>query len=99
MGYYEAITFDENANINHLTSNGTLGIVYGDYNSARLQPYHRLDVAVKKRIELKGSCALESELSVINVYNRKNVFYVDRMTNEQVYQLPILPGLRVSVEF
>ena len=99
MGYYEAITFDENANIDPLTVNGTMGLVYGNYNSARLPSYHRLDIAVKKRISLKDKCVLESELSVINVYNRKNVFYTDRQTNEKVYQLPVLPALRVSVEF
>jgi hypothetical protein len=99
LGYYEAITFDENANINHLTVNGMPGIIYGKYNSARLQPYHRLDISVKKRINLNGMSVLEIELSIVNAYNRKNVFYTDRMTNQQVYQLPFLPAMRISVDF
>lgn len=99
MGYFEAVMFDENANIDHKTSNGTLGIIYGEYNSARLQPYHRLDISMKKRISLGDRGILETELSIINVYNRKNIFYTDRMTNEQVNQLPFLPGLRIGLEF
>jgi hypothetical protein len=99
MGYYEAINFDENALINHLTSNGSLGMVYGDYNTARLPSYHRLDMAIKKRISIKTKSVMEFELSVINLYNRKNVFYSDRKTNEMVYQLPFTPSLRISLEF
>jgi len=36
---------------------------------------------------------------VVNVYNRENVFYVDRITNEVVYQLPIMPSLGISLTF
>ena len=99
MGYCETVMLDENANINHLTSNGSMGILYGDYNAARLPDYHRLDMAVKKRFPLKGHSLLEAEFTVINVYDHENVFYTDRKTNEQVNQLPVLPSLRVSMEF
>jgi len=99
MGYYETVALDENATINHLTSNGNPGIVYGEYNSKRLPSYHRLDAAVKKRFVIMGRDMLEVEFTVINIYNRKNIFYTDRRTNEQVYQLPFLPSLRVGVEF
>jgi hypothetical protein len=98
-GYYEAIPFDENANINYLTVNGSMGMVYGEYNSSRLPSYHRLDLAVKKSMQLKAGRALETEFTVINLYNRKNIFYTDRRTNEQLYQLPFLPSLRVSYVF
>lgn len=98
-GYYETVTFDENGKIDHLTSNGDLGIIYGSYNSARLPAYHRLDAAAGRKIVLRGAAALEVELSIINIYNRKNIFYIDRLTNEIVYQLPFLPSLRIGVEF
>jgi hypothetical protein len=39
------------------------------------------------------------DLSVINVYNRENVFYVDLVTNEVVYQLPFMPSIGLSVYF
>jgi hypothetical protein len=42
---------------------------------------------------------LEATASVINVYNRKNIFYVDRITNERVDQLPILPAIGLSLTF
>jgi hypothetical protein len=98
-GYYETVTFDEDATINHLTSNGEMGIIYGDYNSTRLPSYHRLDAAILKKFPLGKMSVIEAEFSIINIYNRKNIFYIDRRTNEQVYQLPFLPSLRVSIEF
>jgi len=98
-GYYETVTFDETGKVNHLISNGDLGILYGEYNSARLPAYHRLDVAVGKTFQFEGTTVLEVEISIINLYNRKNIFYMDRRTNEQVYQLPFLPSLKVGLEF
>jgi hypothetical protein len=98
-GYYEIVGFDENANINHLTSNGSMGMIYGEYNTSRLTAYHRLDLSVKKRFPVRDKLLVETEFNIINVYNRKNVFYTDRLTNEQVYQLPVLPSLRISIEF
>ena len=38
---------------------------------------------------------LDVTLSITNVYNRKNVFYVNTF-NEVVYQLPILPSLSLA---
>jgi hypothetical protein len=37
--------------------------------------------------------------SVTNVYNRKNIFYVNRVTNQTIYQFPFLPSLGVSYKF
>jgi hypothetical protein len=98
-GYYEEIHFDENANSNYLTQNGELKVLYGEYNSKRLPPYHRLDVGARKYFPLSQRTTLTAELTIINVYNQKNIYYIDRRTNEVVYQLPILPGLRVGVNF
>lgn len=42
---------------------------------------------------------MEINASVTNLYDRKNVFYKDRVTNETVYQLPIMPSLGVSLYF
>jgi hypothetical protein len=36
---------------------------------------------------------------VTNLYSRQNVFYINRVTNEKVYQLPIMPSLAVSFKF
>jgi len=48
---------------------------YGDVNSFRMPPYHRMDIALTRKII---SRRLSSELifSVYNVYNRANPYYI-----------------------
>ena len=46
-----------------------------DRNSARLLPYHRLDLSVKRGIRLFGADA-EAFLQVFNVYSRRNEWFV-----------------------
>lgn len=101
QGYYE--------NLNLLSSglgtsvaqqNGQIGLQYAtDINGGRLSWYHRLDISVKKRFELSRTSNVEATFSLTNVYDRNNVFYVDRYTNVVVYQLPILPSINVTWNF
>ncbi|MCK4569927.1 MAG: hypothetical protein KAT76_06530, partial [Bacteroidales bacterium] len=99
QGYYEKINFEEGIYTDYTTSNGELGILYSDLNAGRLPTYHRLDIDLKKRFHISEHTVFEVDVSVVNVYNRKNIFYVDRITNEIVYQLPIMPSLGVSLAF
>ena len=71
----------------------------GEFNSERMPYYHRMDVTVKKRIKFKNQSELEIVGSITNVYNRRNIFYVNRVTNEEIYQFPILPSFGVSYNF
>ena len=98
-GYYESNTFDEFQLGNPMEQNGNLDIYYGQYNTARLPAYHRLDLSIKKKFKTRGRTGIEAEANVVNAYNRKNIYYVDRATNETVHQLPLLPGLRLGVTF
>ena len=98
QGYYEELFFS-NIGTTITITNGSLGILYGDYNSHRLTYYSRLDVDIKKSFHFGKRMKLEVDLSVTNVLNEKNVFYVDRITNTIVYQLPILPSLGLSFTF
>ena len=70
-----------------------------DLNQGRLSSYHRLDLAIKKHIELGENSTVDVTFSVTNLYSRKNIFYVDRITTEKVYQLPLLPSLGASWKF
>jgi len=99
QGYYEQINFDEGIYTDYTTANGELGILYSDLNAGRLPTYHRLDMDIKKRFHFSEHTVFEIDFSIINVYNRENIFYVDRITNEIVYQLPIMPSLGVSLAF
>ncbi|MDT8392401.1 MAG: TonB-dependent receptor [Bacteroidales bacterium] len=99
QGYYELINFDEGIYTDYTTANGELGVLYADLNAGRLPTYHRLDLNIKKRFSFSENTIFEIDASVVNVYNRENIFYVDRITNEIVYQLPVMPSLGVSLAF
>ena len=99
-GYYQGENFNDGVTTDYTTSNPSeLEILLGPLNSARLPTYHRFDLSVKKRFEFKNNTILEATLGVTNMYNRENIFYVNRVTNEKIYQLPILPSIGVSYDF
>ena len=76
-----------------------MSLIYGDLDKGRLPYYHRLDLTVKRKFQLGGNTALEASFSVINVYNRKNIFYFDRIKYERVDQLPIMPSIALNFTF
>lgn len=77
-------------NDDYVTTNDDVYFMLADLNQARLPSYHRLDLGAKKKFFLGNRHTLELYFSMTNVYNYKNVFYVNRMTNSVVYQLPFL---------
>lgn len=100
-GYFQGEPFNDGVTTDYTTSNPQeLSILLGTLNSARLPTYHRFDITVKKRWEFKKSKSLlEATIGVTNIYNRENIFYVNRVTNEKVFQLPVLPSIGVSYSF
>jgi hypothetical protein len=99
QGFYENITFSDGINTDYTTSNGDIGIQYATINQGRLPYYHRLDITMKRRFELGPNSTMEISLGATNVYDRKNIFYFDRITYKRVDQLPIMPSLGLSVKF
>jgi len=99
QGFYESLTFPDGINSNVGTENGNLGVIYGDLYNGRLPVYHRLDIDVKRNFFLSANTKLVADLSVTNVYDRKNVFYVDLITSKVVYQLPFMPSFGLSLYF
>jgi len=81
------------------------GIVdYPEKNSARLLPYHRMDVSIAREGHLFGAGA-EWFLQIFNVYNRRNEWFVSYDTSELVidadvaHQLPLIPTVGVNFAF
>lgn len=72
-------------------------IYWGGKNVSRLPVYHRLDLSVTKKFRL-GFADITLGASVVNVYDRKNIYYFDKDTGEKVYMLPVLPSASVKVE-
>jgi hypothetical protein len=79
-------------------------VIAGERGSARLLPYHRLDVSARRPITLFG---LPGELvvEVFNVYNRRNEWFVQYEADGPVTEatvvrmLPLIPSVGVNLEF
>lgn len=100
QGFYQNIDLSKVATTDILTGNYDLGtILSGERNGGRLSDYHRLDASLKRTFHFSKNSKLEILASVTNAYNRENIFYVDRLTNNRVNQLPILPSLGVTFGF
>ncbi|MEM6648375.1 MAG: TonB-dependent receptor [Bacteroidota bacterium] len=71
-------------------------VIYERPFSGLLPAYHRLDLSGNYTIEMPGA-ALTVSGSLINVYNRANLFYLDVFTLRRVDQLPFVPSLGVKI--
>ena len=99
QGFYEYYSFQDGINFDYTTTNGELGVLYGELNNGRLPTYHRLDLDVKRKFYFTENIMLEADFSVTNVYNRNNVFYVNLVTSDVARQLPILPTFGLTLSF
>lgn len=99
QGFYPNIQFNNNINYNYTTSNANLGYIPGVLNSGRLIDYHRLDIGFRYFYKFTEKTKLEFNAGATNIYNRKNIFYVDRFTFDIIYQLPVMPYLTMGIVF
>jgi len=101
QGFYESVVFDDGVNTDILTANNdNINIIYDDVrNGGRLPNYHRIDASVTKKWKIASWATLETNFSVTNVANRRNIFYFDRLRYERVDQLPIIPSLGAKLIF
>lgn len=77
---------------------GPLIQTYGPKNASRLPAYHRLDGSITYRLSLGGMRGALG-VSVMNLYNAKNILYYDRGTQKTVYMIPFFPTASLTVEF
>ncbi len=98
-GYYEKINLTDGIMSDYTSANGQLSYLLGDINTHRLPSYHRFDVNIKRTFYISDRTKIQLSGSVTNVYNRENIFYIDRVKAEKVYQLPILPSVGISITF
>lgn len=89
---YEKLRLSNTSSWDILTENGLIGINFGEYNSARLPCYHRLDLTLKYIHHFSKEHSLEAIISITNVYDRKNLFYFSREDYKRINQLPLLPS-------
>ena len=99
QGFYEYYSFQDGINFDYTSTNGEMGVLYGELNEGRLPTYHRFDIDVKRKFFFTENIMLEADLSITNVYNRSNVFYVNLITSDVARQLPILPTFGLTLSF
>jgi hypothetical protein len=99
-GFYQGESFQGGVTTDYVTNNpSSTSTLLGSFNSQRLPAYHRLDITFKKQIVFKNKTSMELIASVTNIYGRNNIFYVNRVTGEEIYQFPILPSFGLSYKF
>lgn len=102
VGFFEQQKFPGGIDANPITGNGNLGIFYGgpdNYNRGRLPFYHRFDASVKKTWRMDKRFQYAFIAAATNIYNRENLFYIDRVTLTRINQLPILPTLTIQASW
>ncbi len=85
--------------------------VLGEFNSGRLEPYHRLDVSIHRSFKIAGAQA-ELGVSLFNLYNRKNVRDIQYSTvgdptnpetfsvqERKIFMLGTIPSFNLRIEF
>ncbi|MEM1041333.1 MAG: TonB-dependent receptor [Bacteroidota bacterium] len=74
-------------------------VIYEQPFNAVLPAYHRLDLSVERRFDLRAA-DLTVHAGLVNAYDRANLFYYDVFTLRRADQLPLLPsfGLRLDVD-
>lgn len=96
-GYYEVLPPNEPGSRDFHQQTGRTVISRAEPFGSRLPPYHRLDVSIQ-RVFRFDRFTTTLQASVINAYDRANIFNYDVFTNERIDQLPLIPSIGVQVE-
>jgi len=100
QGFYEKLPFQEGGlGLDYTSMNGDLGILLGPINEGRLPTYHRLDLGVRWIRSIRENLRFEANFTVTNLYDRRNIFYINRVTFQRVNQLPVIPSVGFSLAF
>ena len=80
------------------------GVIYGPRNGERYPVRHRLDISFRRTWE-KGWGRITPHVSIVNVYNRKNVLFYSFNFRPEIpvrtgtSMIPVLPTIGVEVSF
>ncbi len=91
---------------------GNLITEWGDLNSYRMDPYHRMDLALTLKNKPQKKFSSSWTLSIYNIYNRKNPYFIYFETDgllggtenveikaQQVSLFPIIPSISWNFNF
>lgn len=77
---------------------GDRRVIYERPFNGVLPTYHRLDLSIARTFPFR-TADVTVQGTLINTYDRANIFYLDVFTLRRVDQLPLLPSVGLSVAF
>lgn len=98
VGFYDRLHLTNLLRGSYLGETGESYVMLGSRNARRLPTFHQLDASATYRFVLepiRGTVGV----NIVNVYNQKNIFYVDRKTSQQVNMLPFFPTATLNITF
>ncbi len=98
VGFYDRLLLGGIFDSTFAHETGTPYMILGEKNQGRLPAYHRLDLTLAKNLSI-STYKFALELNIVNVYDRKNLFYFNRFTGDRVNMLPFFPTLSFRGEF
>lgn len=102
LPYTRPLAFDGFALVNDIKTAFGLDhsrrVIYERPFDSILPTYHRLDASIDRTWRF-GGAALTLQASAINIYDRRNVFYIDAFSLQRRDQLPFVPSLGLRVAF
>jgi hypothetical protein len=99
QGFYPKLNLTGGIEQDYTTLNSGIGYIPSGLNQGRLPQYHRLDLGIKYKYNVSEKLSIEVNAGVTNAYNRANIFYFDRITQQRKDQLPFLPNINLSISF
>jgi outer membrane cobalamin receptor len=93
--------------INPPYTSSTPDVLVSEFNAARLPPYHRFDIGVRRTGSFFGIGRYEAQIQLVNAYGRRNIWFYFFEANEDntvernaVPQIPVpLPNLSLTLNF
>lgn len=96
-GFYDKLFFDDFHQNNYIINSYSAYAILGDRNIKRMPTYHRMDFTLSKSLDF-SFMKIGVDFSIINLYDRKNIFYYNFKTGERVNMLPFLPTISIKAE-
>jgi hypothetical protein len=96
-GFYDKLNFEDIFTLSNMGNYFKPYLMLGDKNLGRLPSYHRLDMNLSRKFTT-NLFNLYLDLSILNVYDRKNIFYFERDTGKRINMLPFLPTATLKIE-
>ena len=97
-GYFGTIQFDPSDLPSYTNQALYAQALFGKINSARLPGYKSLDLSASYDLNL-GWTSFNLQGTLINLLDTKNVFYINNITGNVVYQLPTIFNLSLGWNF